>query len=389
MPNELSAAQVIALRDHFLARQHELLALTCALVEAESPSGDKDGSSEVVSLIGSAAGSISAVSSVERITSEDFGEHVRIRAFAGENNAPPIVILGHTDTVHPRGAIKERPWRADGNRVYGPGIFDMKANVALALEALRACEATAVCPKSPVTILLTCDEESGSPSGRGLVEEEAKNARAVLVLEPPASGGRVKTGRKGTGIFAIEVHGRAAHAGLEPEKGVSAVLELARQTIRLTNLNAPDAGTTVTVTVVQGGTHSNVVPAEARAEIDMRFSSAAEGRRIESAILNLKPFDERAQVVMSGSINRPPMERTEKVLELYARARQIADLLGFDLGEASVGGASDGNFVGALGVAVLDGLGIEGDGAHADHEHIIVDNIALRGALLAGLIASL
>jgi glutamate carboxypeptidase len=366
-----------------------LLALTCALVETESPSGDKDGSSEVVSLIGSAAGSISAVSSVERITSEDFGEHVRIRAFAGENNAPPIVILGHTDTVHPRGAIKERPWRADGNRIYGPGIFDMKANVALALEALRACEATEVCPKSPVTILLTCDEESGSPSGRGLVEEEAKNARAVLVLEPPASGGRVKTGRKGTGIFAIEVHGRAAHAGLEPEKGISAVLELARQTIRLTNLNAPDAGTTVTVTVVQGGTHSNVVPAEARAEIDMRFSSAAEGRRIESAILNLKPFDERAQVVMSGSINRPPMERTEKVLELYARARQIADLLGFDLGEASVGGASDGNFVGALGVAVLDGLGIEGDGAHADHEHIIVDNIALRGALLAGLIASL
>jgi glutamate carboxypeptidase len=389
MPNSLTAAQVIALRDHFIARQHELLALTCALVETESPSGDKDGSSEVVSLIGSAAGSISAVSSVERITSEDFGEHVRIRAFAGENNAPPIVILGHTDTVHPRGAIKERPWRADGNRIYGPGIFDMKANVALALEALRACEATEVCPKSPVTILLTCDEESGSPSGRGLVEEEAKNARAVLVLEPPASGGRVKTGRKGTGIFAIEVHGRAAHAGLEPEKGISAVLELARQTIRLTNLNAPDAGTTVTVTVVQGGTHSNVVPAEARAEIDMRFSSAAEGRRIESAILNLKPFDERAQVVMSGSINRPPMERTEKVLELYARARQIADLLGFDLGEASVGGASDGNFVGALGVAVLDGLGIEGDGAHADHEHINVDNIAFRGALLAGLIASL
>jgi glutamate carboxypeptidase len=389
MPNELTAQQVIALRDHFIARQHELLALTCALVETESPSGDKDGSSDVVSLIASAAGSISAVSSVERITSEDFGEHVRIRAFAEENDAAPIVILGHTDTVHPRGATKERPWRADGNRIYGPGIFDMKANCALALEALRACETTNALPKSPVTILLTCDEESGSPSGRSLVEEEARNARAVLVLEPPASGGRVKTARKGTGIFAIEVHGRAAHAGLEPEKGVSAVLELARQTIRLTNLNDPAAGTSVTVTVVQGGTHSNVVPAEARAEIDMRFSSAGEGRRIESAILNLKPFDERAQVVVSGSINRPPMERTENVLRLYERARAIAGRLDFDLGEASVGGASDGNFVGALGVAVLDGLGIEGDGAHAAHEHIIVDNIALRGALLAGLIATL
>jgi len=389
MPKALTAAQIIALRDHFITRQHELLALTCALVETESPSGDKDGSADVVSLLASAAGSISAVSSVERVTSEDFGEHVRIRAFAADNNAAPIVILGHTDTVHPRGAIKERPWRADGNRIYGPGIFDMKANCALALEALRAGEATNALPSCPVIILLTCDEESGSPSGRSLVEEEARKARAVLVLEPPASGGRVKTARKGTGMFAIEVHGRAAHAGLEPEKGVSAVLELARQTIRLTNLNEPAAGTTVTVTVVSGGTHSNVVPAEARAEIDMRFSSAAEGRRIENAILSLKAFDERAQLVVSGGINRPPMERTDKVLGLYEQARHLAGLLDFDLGEASVGGASDGNFAGALGVAVLDGLGIEGDGAHASHEHIIVDNIALRGALLAGLIASL
>jgi glutamate carboxypeptidase len=389
MPNQLTAAQVIAFRDHFIARQHELLALTCALVETESPSGDKDGSSDVVSLVASAAGSISAVSSVERITSEEFGEHVRISAFAGKNDAAPIVLLGHTDTVHPRGAIKEHPWRTDGNRIYGPGIFDMKANCALALEVLRACEATNALPKSPVTILLTCDEESGSPSGRALVEEEAKHARAVLVLEPPASGGRVKTARKGTGIFALEVHGRAAHAGLEPEKGISAVLELARQTIRLTNLNNPDAGTTVTVTVVQGGTHSNVVPAEARAEIDVRFSSAAEGSRIENAILSLKPFDERAQAIFSGGINRPPLERTEKVVALYEQARQIARMLDFDLGEASVGGASDGNFVGALGTPVLDGLGIEGDGAHASHEHVIVDNIPLRGALLAGLIASL
>src|SRR6267143_1581915 len=265
----------------------------------------------------------------------------------------------------------------------------MKANCALALEALRACETTNALPKSAVTILLTCDEESGSPSGRSLVEEEARNARAVLVLEPPASGGRVKTARKGTGIFAIEVHGRAAHAGLDPEKGVSAVLELARQTIRLTNLNDPALGTTVTVTVVQGGTHSNVVPADARAEIDVRFSSAAEAHRIESAILTLKPFDERAQLLVKGGINRPPLERTAKVQQLYERAREIAGLLDFDLGEANVGGASDGNFVGAMGVAVLDGLGIEGDGAHAADEHIVVDNIPVRGALLAGLIATL
>jgi glutamate carboxypeptidase len=388
MTNEMTKEKLIALRDHFVARQHELLAMTCALVEAESPSGDQDGSADVVTLLASAAGSIGAINSVEKITSEDFGEHLRIKAFA-DNDRAPIVILGHTDTVHPRGAVKERPWRAEGNRIYGPGIFDMKANLSLALEALRACEATEACPQSPVTILFTCDEESGSPSGRPLVEEEAKNARAVLVLEPPASGGRVKTARKGTGMFTIRVHGRAAHAGLEPEKGVSAVLELARQTIRLHNLNDPATGTTVMVTVARGGTHSNVVPDEAEAEIDVRFGSAVEAGRIENAILNLKPFDERAQLVIGGGINRPPLERTALVVSLYEQARGLASLLDFDLGEASVGGASDGNFVGALGVPVLDGLGIEGDGAHAAHEHIIVTNIPRQGALLAGLIASL
>ena len=284
MANELTREKMAQLRDHFVSRQHELLALTCALVETESPSGDKDGSSAVVSLLANAAGSINAVSSVERITSEEFGEHLRINAFT-DNNSPPIVILGHTDTVHPRGAIKERPWRTEGNRIYGPGIFDMKANCALALEVLLACEATESRPRSPITILLTCDEETGSPSGRGLVEAESKNARAVLVLEPPASGGRVKTARKGTGMFTIEVHGRAAHAGLDPKKGVSAVLELAYQTVRLSDLNDPATGTTVTVTVVKGGTHSNVVPAEARAEIDLRFTTASEGLRVESALL--------------------------------------------------------------------------------------------------------
>src|SRR6266850_4397912 len=251
MPNQMTKETLVALREHFVARQHELLALTCALVEAESPSGDREGSSAVVSLLASAAASIGSVNSVERFASEDFGEHIVVRAFGKNDNSRGILILGHTDTVHPRGATRERPWRTEGNRIYGPGIFDMKANCALALEVLLACEATESRPRSPITILLTCDEETGSPSGRGLVEAESKNARAVLVLEPPASGGRVKTARKGTGMFTIEVHGRAAHAGLDPEKGVSAVLELAKQTIRLTNLNDSATGTTVTVTVVR------------------------------------------------------------------------------------------------------------------------------------------
>jgi glutamate carboxypeptidase len=386
---EMNREKMYLLREHFGARLHELLALTCALVETESPSGDKEGSSAIVTLLASAAGSIGAINSIERIASEDFGEHILIRAFANNSGEKPLLILGHTDTVHPRGSVKEWPWRTEGNRVYGPGIFDMKVNCALVLEALRACEANEFTPRSAITILLTCDEETGSPSGRPLVEAEANSARAALVLEPPASGGRVKTGRKGTGMFTLEVEGRASHAGLDPEKGVSAVLELARQTIRLHELNDRESGTTVTVNVVSGGTHSNVIPAEARAEIDLRFTSQVVGERVERAIQNSKPFDERAKLIVKGGINRPPLERTEKVGGLYNHARAIAGLLNFDLGETSVGGASDGNFVGALGVPVLDGLGVQGDGAHAAHEHIIVDDIPTRGALLAGLIATL
>lgn len=390
MPIDITREKMNALRDHFHRRQREILALSRSLVETESPSGEEEGSNNVVSLLAAAARSIGAVTSIDRILSENYGVHLRARAFgSASQRVPPLVIIGHTDTVHPRGSLEARPWRVEGNLIYGPGIFDMKANCALALEALRACEATGTTPQRPVTILLTCDEENGSPAGRGLVEAETRRAHAVLVLEPPASGGRVKTARKGTGMFTIEVRGRAAHAGLDPEKGVSAVLELARQTVRLHAMNDAETGTSVTVGAFHGGTHSNVVPAEAHGEIDFRFSSAEIGRWVENEILNLKPFDERAQVIVSGSINRPPLERTEKVAALYERARTIAALLDFDLGEASVGGASDGNFVGALGVPVLDGLGIEGDGAHAAHEHIIADNIPFRGALLAGLIAAL
>lgn len=380
---------MLALREHFVSRQHEVLALTCALVETESPSGDREGSAAVVSLIASAASSISSVNSVERFASEDFGEHIAVRAFAKSESSRSIMVLGHTDTVHPRGSIKERPWRTAGTRIYGPGIFDMKVNCAVALEALRACEAVGLQTRSAVTILLTCDEESGSPGGRPLVEAEAKKSRSVLVLEPPASGGRAKTARKGTGMFTIEIKGRAAHAGLDPEKGVSAVLELAKQTVRLHELNDPANGTTVTVNVAHGGTHSNVIPAEARAEVDIRFTSADEGARTERRILNIAPFDPGATITVRGGINRPPLERTQSVKSLYAHARALASLLDFDLGEASVGGASDGNFVGALGVPVLDGLGVQGDGAHAAHEHILCDDIPTRGALLAGLIATL
>ncbi|HLM59107.1 MAG TPA: peptidase dimerization domain-containing protein, partial [Pyrinomonadaceae bacterium] len=211
----------------------------------------------------------------------------------------------------------------------------------------------------------------------------------VLVLEPPAPGGRAKTARKGTGLFTLTVEGRAAHAGLEPEKGVSAVLEMARQIERLHTLADASLGTTVSVGTVSGGTHANVVPAEARAEIDVRFSTAEEAGRVERAIKASEPFDARARLNFGGGINRPPLERTDAVASLYERARAVAAKLGVELGEASVGGASDGNFAAAAGAAVLDGLGVDGDGAHAAHEHIIADRLPLRGALLAALVATL
>ena len=388
--SDINGTTPTSLLAYFSERKDEMLAFIRMLVELESPSGDEAGSRAVVDLLVKSASDIDGVRSIERIASPGYGEHLLVRAFGGGDSASDAVMLvGHTDTVHARGSLRERPWRVEGNRIYAPGIFDMKANCALAIETLRACSTLKLNPRREVVLLLTCDEETGSETGRALIEDQARRASYALVLEPPAAGGRVKTGRKGTGIFAMEIEGCAAHAGLEPEKGASAILELARQVERLHAMNDPDQGINVNVGVVKGGTRSNVVAAYARADIDLRFSSTSEGKRIENEILRSKPFDERTRIRVSGGINRPPLERNEKVLSLYKHAKHIAAVLGSDLGEAQVGGASDGNFIAALGVPVLDGLGIDGDGAHAAHEHFFVDDIARRGALLCGLILSL
>jgi glutamate carboxypeptidase len=383
-----SGVNIPALRDYFLARQVGIVAAIKALVETESPSGDEAGSKAVVTMLAKTAETIADVN-VEVVPVSDYGQHLRLSAFSDAAEPAPILLLGHTDTVHSRGSILERPWRVEGNKAYGPGIFDMKANCVLALEVIRALTHFGIQPRRPVVLLLTCDEETGSASGRPLVEVNAKQASSVLVLEPSGSGGRAKTGRKGTGIYSLAATGRAAHAGLEPEKGASAVLELARQTERLHAFNGKTGGISVNVGVFRGGTLSNVVAAEARAEIDVRFTTAAEEELIANEIFKLRPFDDRVRLELSGGINRPPLERTEKVLKLYQQAKAIAQQLGFELGETQVGGASDGNFAAAAGAAVLDGLGIAGDGAHATHEHIILDDIPLRGALIAALIAAL
>jgi len=371
-------------------RQAEVEAFIRSLVEVESPSGDMEGSRAVVDLLVQAAGELECVDAIERVDVPDFGQHLVIRAFQKENHQQ-ILMVGHTDTVHSRGSLSERPWRREAGKIYGPGIFDMKANCALAIEVLRTLVELQATPAYGVTIALTCDEEVGSLNGWPLIERVAKerSARCALVMEPPASGGRVKTSRKGTGIFAIKVEGKAAHAGLEPEKGASAILELARQTEQLHAINLSGSGITLNVGVVHGGTRSNVVAAEAQGEIDVRFSTEAESQEIERILSSLKPIDERTKVFVSGSINRPPMERTAAVVELFEKARAIAADIDFDLGEAQVGGASDGNFLAAMGIPVLDGLGISGDGAHAVHEHIEAGDIARRGALIGGLLMSI
>jgi glutamate carboxypeptidase len=386
----ISDTLVRELKSLFEARQPGIEALIQALVEIESPSGDEVGSKAVVDLLAETAGRLACVDSIERVDVPNFGQHLVIKAFQSLAEAGQILFVGHTDTVHARGSVAERPWRCEDGKAYGPGVFDMKASCVVVLEVLRALSEMDLTPSRAITIALTCDEEVGSASGWPLLERVAKSQPTswALVLEPPASGGRVKTGRKGTGIFAIKVHGKAAHAGLEPEKGASAILELARQTERIHSVNGSGSGITLNVGVMRGGTRSNVVAAEAEAEIDVRFSTEAESQEVERFLTSLQPIDERTKVFVSGGINRPPMERTAAVIEMFERARRIGAMFDYEVGEAQVGGASDGNFLAALGIPVLDGLGVKGDGAHAVHEHIELDDIPRRAALLAGLIAS-
>ena len=372
------------LLEFFQNRKQEILDSICAFVEIESPSRDAAGSREACDFLAAKAEKISSGFQIERRAAENFGEHFLLRAFA-DSNEKPILLLGHADTVHPRGSKRKNPTRVENGRLYGCGAFDMKANCVLVLEVLRAFAALNLKPKRPITILLTCDEEIGSPTGRELVEREARACEFCLVCEPSANGA-VKTGRKGTGNYVLKARGTPAHAGLEPQKGANAILEIARQIERIHALSDAEKGTTANVCLIEGGTASNVIPEFASCSIDARFASMAEAARVESAIKNLKSFDARVSLRVEGEINRPPMERTENVLLLYEKARARAASFGYDLRETQVGGASDGNFAAALGVPVLDGLGVAGDGAHTLKEFIFAEDVAPRAALLASIL---
>lgn len=377
--------------DHFAAQQTQTLDLIRELVEQETTSRESERLNDIARFVEGLLRPYAK--SISLIQSAGLGSHLSARFFdaapAGEVRPDngELLIIGHLDTVWPVGTLERIPFRVTSEgRAHGPGIFDMKAGVAIVIQAIRAVSSLNRQPKRPLHLLLTCDEEIGSRSSRGLIEESAKRSAAALVLEPPITGGIVKTARKGIGVFTVRAIGRAAHAGLDPAKGVNAIVELAHQTLRLAELNDYAAGTTVSVGVVNGGTTSNVVPAEATARVDVRYWKELEGARIEHTIRSLKPVNPQAKLEITGGLNRPPMERTEGNAHLFEHARALAGELGFDLTDGSVGGGSDGNFTSALGVPTLDGLGVDGAGAHAEHEHIIVDDIPRRAALLARLI---
>ncbi len=355
-----------------------------ALVGAESPSSDLSllrRCAEVLSSIGeSVLGRPAAQVEVDGVP------HLRWdlnRVDGGEG----VLLVGHYDTVWPAGTLDRWPFRTDGQgRATGPGAFDMKAGIVQMLHA--AATVLDRHPAAPVTLLVTADEETGSFTSRQLIEAAAAGATAALVLEPSA-GGALKTARKGTSMYEVEVVGRSAHAGLEPEKGINAAVELAHQILAVAGLGHPDAGTTVTPTVLSGGTTTNTVPASALLHVDGRATSRAEQERVDRAVRELAPVLDGAELRIHGGINRPPLDAASSAA-LMDRARRVASALGIPApAGVAVGGGSDGNFTAGVGVPTLDGLGAVGDGAHAEGEYVQLDQMPVRAALVAGLILDL
>lgn len=318
------------------------------------------------------------------------GDHVRAEWNPRGNRARgQLLVLGHLDTVYSLGTLAEMPFRVSRGRAYGPGAFDMKGGLVIALFAVDALTATGRLPQMRIVFLWTSDEEIGSGTSRAVIEREARRSDAVLVLEPAAGlNGRVKTGRKGVGEIEIVATGRAAHAGLNPEDGVNAIEEIARQIARLSRWNRPSRGITVNAGMIEGGTRTNVIPESARVLVDVRAVRASDMRVLERRFRALRPIMRGAMLQIRGGFNRPPMERKTSAA-LYAKARDLAKEMGATLGEAYVGGGSDGNFTAALGIPTLDGLGAVGEGAHSPNENILIRTLPERAALLASLLTAI
>jgi glutamate carboxypeptidase len=368
------------------AREPQILSDLKALVEIESPSSSKSAVDHLAEFLGARLEHYGGQSQIH--LAPEFGNHVQAD-FPGVSNSKPVLLIGHIDTVWELGTLQHMPFRISDGRIWGPGVLDMKAGIAIAVHAMAMLRERGI-PHPPVRMLFVSDEEVGSHSSRPITEKLALESQAVLVLEPGQGlEGALKTSRKGVGVYELKVTGVAAHAGVEPGQGASAIHELAHQIELISRFTIAERGITANVGVVGGGTRSNVIAANAWAEIDVRVKTKADGEWINSKMHGLKPRDVRCKVEVTGGINRPPMERTEKGVALYRKAADVAKTLGFHVDEQSTGGGSDGNFTAALGVPTLDGLGAVGEGAHAVHESILATQIAPRTALLAGLIASL
>jgi len=356
-----------------------LLADATAMIRCESPSSDPEAlarSAEVVARVGAGR-----LGTAPEVLVREGRRHLRWRFGAGP---PRVLLLGHHDTVWPLGSLAAHPCQVRDGVLRGPGCFDMKAGLAMAFSAVAALP-----DRSGVSILVTADEEVGSPSSRALIEDEARGCAAALVLEASADGGALKTARAGVSLYEVRLTGRAAHAGLEPEAGVNAALEAASQLLAVARLAAPQLGTTVTPTLLRAGTTTNTVPAEASFSVDVRTRNGAEQHRVHAALTGLSPVLAGARVTVSGGPNRPPLESSASA-GLFERAQRLAGQLGLaPLRSAAVGGGSDGNFTAGVGTPTLDGLGAVGGGAHADSEHVLVAELAPRTALLTALVAEL
>jgi len=347
------------------------------MTEIESPTSDKESNDRLLALVRERFEALGATVEIDR--PPDFGDHLVAR-WPGVGKQG--LIVGHIDTVWPTGTLADMPYREEDGNIYGPGVLDMKAGISATIAALFMLRGSDNWPERALTILVNSDEEVGSPSSRPLVEAEAAKAAYTIVMEP-GMGGALKTARKGLGEFRLRVDGKASHAGAFPEDGISAIEEMAHQILRIQSLKDWDAGTTINVGLVEGGSARNTIPSEATAVIDVRVKSADEGQRVTSALYALEPVNPDATLTMSGSLHRPPMEREGPVAELFARVQSIGAELGLELTEASTGGGSDANLTAALGIPTIDGMGAVGENPHADGEYLVVAELPNRAELLA------
>lgn len=363
------------------ARLPDTLALLKQLVQLESPSTNKTAVDACSAYVADRLRALGV--EVQSVPQSVAGSQL-LATWRGEADGKgQFLVLLHLDTVWPIGTLTQLPLREENGKLYGPGVYDMKAGTAIVLAALQAMHASGLKPRRPIRMLFTGDEEIGSDTSRALIEAEARRSALVLVMEPAMAGGQLKTFRKGVGTFKLVAYGRAAHAGVDHSKGVNAIEELAHQILRLQKMTDYDQGTTVNVGTIRGGSASNVVPEQAEMEVDFRISRMSEIDRIVTAVERLKPVLAGSRLEITGGLNRPPMERTPTLVAAFEQARRLGASIGLTLEEGSTGGGSDGNFTSALGIPTLDGLGALGDGAHAAHEHIVISSLADRAALLA------